>query len=180
MLIAVAGYSGAGKTTVLDCLQARTAGGVCYLGVLLRQGVVDRGLELTAENERLVRAQLHEECGVAALALQALPDIRCMAADGLVLLDAVYCAEEWQVYEEGLHKPLMLVAVRASFEVRAHRLARRMGRELTRDDLLARDTYEEAGMSAVLHLAHRTIDNDGDLGVLHASVKELIAALTGC
>jgi dephospho-CoA kinase len=173
MLVAVSGLSGAGKTTTIDYLEREGAGRRIYLGDLVHDEVNRRKLAQTLENERLIRLELRQQ-GMDALARLALPTIVRLMREGCVLLDAICTPEERMLYEAELRVPVAVIAISASFEIRAARLEKRQSRPTTREDLERRDRteLEQLRLEEVLASAEHKLTNEATLGELEAALDE--------
>jgi dephospho-CoA kinase len=116
MLIAVAGLAGAGKTTAIDHLESLGAGKRVYVGGLVLDEVRARGLQVTPENQKLVRLDLRRARGPDAFAVLAAPLVRDILSSGAnVLLDAIFCVEEYRYFRQLCADPVLLLAISASF-----------------------------------------------------------------
>ncbi|MCD9816655.1 AAA family ATPase [Bradyrhizobium japonicum] len=171
-LIAVTGYSGAGKTTALEIIQRkRASSSILYVGQLVSDEVLKRGLPPGPASEKAVRLQLRHEHGMAALANLASPQVMSdLATDNIVLVDAVCNIEEFEHYRTYCDQKALLIAIEANFDVRAGRVANRSSKKLSREELLERDEVERCSLrtdiaitSAGLHIA-----NEGSLDALDA------------
>jgi dephospho-CoA kinase len=140
-LIAVAGLSGAGKTTFINHLETLGAGTRVYLGQGVHDAIRAKGLQPTPENEKIVRFDLRSEHGPGALAAVALPKIlESLVSGRSVLVDAIFAMEEYQLLKTCENNcTSTLVAIRAPFETRAIRLRSRSVRPLTEQELRERD-----------------------------------------
>jgi len=180
MLIAAAGFAGAGKSTALRYLASTGAGDYYYVGGIVTREVEKLGLEATPENERRVRTQLREQSGMAALAQIAESDLReRLETAPAVLIDAICNIEEAQFYRDRFQDRLVIVAVQTSFEKRAERLALRAERKITRDELTERDRYEfeDLRIGRVIDAADHCVGNDGDRKALEQALDGLAKGL---
>ena len=174
-LIAVAGLSGAGKTTAIDYLTNFAGGQKVYLGDTVLNEVRARGLPATPENERSVRLDIRLQRGPGALAVLAAPIIQTLLKDGInVLVDAIFEIEEYQHLQTRCENSTpVLLGIEASFAVRAHRLRSRAERPLTRDQLKARDNTEatKLGTRSVIAGARYKIVNEGSMQAFHKELE---------
>jgi dephospho-CoA kinase len=76
LLIAVAGWSGSGKTTAIDHLSKIGAGEKIYIGEAVLDEIHARGMAPGPVSEQLVRLNLREQHGRGALALRAIPSVK--------------------------------------------------------------------------------------------------------
>jgi dephospho-CoA kinase len=133
-LLGVTGYSGAGKTSAIEYIAARSAADRIYVGQLVADEVIAQGLPPGADSEKAVRVRLREVNGMAGLAVLVAPAIRASFALGRsVLIDAICSLEELNYYRETLDATAVLVAILASFEARADRVAVRHEKTMTRE-----------------------------------------------
>ena len=166
-LIAVAGLSGAGKTTAIDHLASTCPGEVLYLGGMVLAEVRKRGLSSSPDIERKIRADIRKENGPAALAILGTPRVTRTLNSGVnILIDAIFTIEEYH-YLQKLDEVTnsILIAIEAPFETRYQRVSKRDQRQLTRTELEARDTYEisNLGTPTVMAEANYVITNDGPI-----------------
>jgi len=176
VLVAVCGLAGAGKTTTVDLLERLGRGVRVYVGAFVTAEVERRGLPASPGNEREVREDLRKQGGMDALARLALPTIRAIVSTGRVpLIDAIYCVEEYDLYKVSLDDAIVRLAITATKSERVQRLAARGLRPINADELTKRDAFEfdQLGLRAVISAAEHTIDNDGTLNDLEASLKRL-------
>jgi dephospho-CoA kinase len=182
MLIAATGLAGAGKTTSLEFLAAIGAGAYFYVGGIVRTEIERRGLELTPENERVVRQALRTERGMAALAERAAPEIQeKLAAGASVLIDAICNSEEATFYRDRFGAELKILAIDTPFDTRAARLAERQPRPMTEEQLRARDHFEceELSIETVIAQADLTLSNHGTQATLQAELRTMASELAG-
>jgi dephospho-CoA kinase len=174
-LIAVTGYSGAGKTTALELIQRKIPSNIFYVGQIVGDEVLKRGLPPGPDSERAVRLQLRSEQGMAALANLAAPVIiRALGADAKVLIDAVCNIEEFEHYCSHCDEEALLISVEASFDVRANRVANRSRKTLSREELLERDEVERCILRTDLAMASAKlrVSNEQSLDAFDASLLE--------
>ncbi|WP_114954269.1 AAA family ATPase [Sphingosinicella terrae] len=179
MLIAAAGFAGAGKSTALRHLASIGVGDYHYAGGIVTREVARLGLEAGPQNERRARDDLREKDGMAALAKIAEPDLRArLQVAPRVLIDAICNIEEAEYYRARFGGTLVILALQTKFELRATRLAVRPERPLSVHDLIRRDAYETETlrMDKVLNAADFTIVNDGDIADLETSLARLAKA----
>lgn len=177
MLIAVAGLSGAGKTTTVEHLQVRGVGRIIYVGAYVKTEVLSRGLALTPENEQAVRNAVREELGRDVFARRAIADIQKESQSATILLDAIYLEEEGEAYRRELESRLIVLGIEASFEVRASRLAMRKERPLSAEQLLKRDQFEvdDFRLEEVVVGADYRLRNEGTIEAFKNDLDTLAA-----
>jgi dephospho-CoA kinase len=174
LLVALSGLSGAGKTTAVNYLKNICEGQSIYLGGLVLQEVVKRGLAPCAENERLVRLDIRRQYGPAALAILAASRVEAYLKDDInVLVDAIFVIEEYQALQACCrNSQSVLLAIDASFETRCRRLGLRVERPLSREQVRTRDETEITilGTMAVIANADYTITNESSIQAFLAGV----------
>jgi dephospho-CoA kinase len=142
-LIAVTGFSGAGKTTAINFLASAIGGQKVYVGQLVLDEIAIRGISQGPESEQIVRLDLRQKYGRAGLAVLATPRIQqSLKANENVFLDAILSMEELNHCRQHCDGSLELVSILTSFDIRAERLSSRAERKLSRDELLNRDDLE--------------------------------------
>ncbi len=177
MLVAVAGLSAAGKTTAVEHLESLGIGRVLYVGGLVIDAVREQGLAVTPTNERLVREELRARDGNDVFARRALASLPASGQSETPLIDAICLREEAERYRQDLGHHLVILAIEATFEVRAARAAARTKKPLTRDDLAARDQLEcnKFRLLEVMADADYRLDNNGDLAAFRSALGDLAA-----
>lgn len=176
MLIAVTGLAGAGKTTAIRHLEAGGIGRQIYVGAYIQAEVRRRNLEVTAENESIVRDDMRRLFGRDVFANMVVRELGNSVPQEHLLLDAIYVREEADCYRQKLGMQIVILGLEADFELRAERLARRPNRSLTRQQLRDRDTYEceTLRIHEVVAAADHRLVNDRDL----ANFKRMLDALS--
>jgi dephospho-CoA kinase len=180
VLVAATGLAGTGKTTGLEFLAAIGAGTYFYVGGIVRDEIVARGLPASPESEREVREALRAAEGMAALARRAGPCLRDhLDAGETVLVDAVCNLEEADFYRATFGADVKILAIETTFDIRAKRLARRCPRPLSRDQLLARDRYEldKLAIGEVVAGADVHVPNSAGRAPFEAALRSFAASL---
>jgi dephospho-CoA kinase len=179
-LLGVTGYSGAGKTSAIEYLAARSGANRIYVGQLVADEVTARGLPPGADSEKTVRVGLRDLHGMAGLAVLVTPAIRANFALGRsVLIDAICSLEEIDYYRETFDASAVLVSILASFDIRAERVAVRSEKTMTREKLVERDELENIVLrtNLVIEAAEIKICNEGDLPELHEQLDAHVCGL---
>jgi dephospho-CoA kinase len=165
-LIAVTGFSGAGKTTAIQLLQSAGIGHRIYAGQIVLEEVIARGLPQGPDSENTVQIELRQQHGPLALAVLITPQItQCLEFGSNALLDAILSTDELQHYREHCRDRVTLLAISASFEIRAKRLENRRDRKSTAEQLRKRDESEAStlGIRNVIEAADCQLLNEGSL-----------------
>jgi dephospho-CoA kinase len=178
-LLGVTGYSGAGKTSAIEYLAARSRANRIYVGQLVADEVLARGLPPGADSERAVRVSLRELHGMAGLAVLVAPAIQTNFALGRsVLIDAICSLEELDYYRKTFDAAAVLVSIFASFDVRADRVAVRSEKTMTREKLVERDELENVVLrtNLAMEAAEIKIYNEGDFANFHDQLDAHVRA----
>jgi dephospho-CoA kinase len=140
-IIAIVGMPGAGKSEAVAYLQKKGIPFVRF-GEVTDNGVKELGLELTPQNERMVREKIRNELGMAAYAIKSEPRINEILKDhDMIALDGLYSWEEY-IYLKKKFPELTLIHVYAEPKIRYARLEKRPIRPLTPQEAAQRDIAE--------------------------------------
>jgi dephospho-CoA kinase len=176
VLIGVTGLSGAGKSTCADYLVEHLPGSKVYVGEAVQDEVRLRGLQVTADTEKAVRAAVRAEEGSDAFARRSLPKIRELLQNGCALIDAVYVQSEWELYGSTFNDLAVLIHVHACQAIRIERLANRRERPLSADELIERDAFEfeNLKLADVFAMADHRLTNEADCQDLYRQLDAFI------
>lgn len=118
--------------------------------------------------------------GMAALAALAAPQaIRELSAGRAALIDAVYNAEEFAHYHAHCDQSAKLVSIEAGFDIRAARVASRIGKPLSREQLLERDEVERCTLRTDITIASADLRlvNEASIADLQARLQKALPSL---
>ena len=101
----------------------------------------EANLEITPENERMIREGLRRDLGMGAFAKILLPRIKEYAKDSDVVLDGLYSWDEYKILNEELDD-IKMIAVITDKNIRYNRLSEREIRPLTNEQAKDRDIAE--------------------------------------
>jgi dephospho-CoA kinase len=143
IILAVAGLAGSGKSEASEYIAQRTGWPKIHFGNMVTDETSRRGMELTQENERVVREEYRAKLGMGALALMAMPKIKEYAesADG-VIVESMYSWEEYLELLKEFGDQFKVLAIFASPQTRGLRMAKRPLRPLEPEELKNRDFTE--------------------------------------
>jgi dephospho-CoA kinase len=178
-VIALVGLAGSGKSEAGKVLQAMGYT-VVYFGGAVLEEVRRRGLEVNSDNERLVREDLRQQHGMAAMALLKLPDIERLRAQGAkVAIDGLYSFAEFELLRGRLGHRLKLIAIHTPRQLRYQRLAARPVRPLTPEQVDQRDYFEIKNLDkgGPIAMADVHVVNADDAEALHRRVEQAVAAI---
>jgi dephospho-CoA kinase len=168
--------AGAGKSVAGKFLES-TGYRIIKLGSYIIGEIRRRDLAVTPSNEKLVREALRQERGMSAVATLALPELeRLLLESRHVAIEGLFNLAEYDLLQETLQRPIIIIALATSKRTRYERLAKRRERSLTPSEAIERDlleikTVDKAGPIA---LADFTIINDGEVTDLHEKMSQVI------
>lgn len=140
---------GSGKSIVADELVKKGFGYVRF-GQVVVDKVVESGLEVNADNEKIIREKLRKELGMGAIALLTMPKIDQLLDESSVAADGLYSWTEYKILKEKYGNLMYVVAVFSPPELRYKRLESRVEvndnrnrfRPISRNDSKKRDYAE--------------------------------------
>lgn len=177
-ILAFVGMPGAGKTEAADYLRAKGIPFVRF-GEITDEGVREAGLELTPENERMIREKLRRELGMAAYAIKSKPKIESLLQDhDTIGIDGLYSWEEYVLLKKE-YPDLTLIHIFAEPPKRYERLSEREIRPVPFEKSRDRDIaeLEQLNKGGPISIADYMIENDSDLPSLHTKIDSLAPRL---
>ncbi len=178
-VLAIVGMPGSGKSVVTKRIEELGYYTIRF-GKLIVDEVVNRGLEINPENERMVREDLRKRFGMDVCAKLSLPKIEeALAEDRKVAIDGLYSLSEYETLNDKLNGKIILIAIYTSRDVRYSRLTERQERPLTREEAVNRDLMEikHIEKAGPIALADYTIINDGSVKDLLDKINKLLTNL---
>lgn len=139
-LIAIVGMCGSGKSIASDFYEKRGYKKVYFGGVTMDK-LKEAGLEITPDNERMMREKLRKEHGMSAFAKLLLPKIDELLSNNNVVLDGLYSWDEYIVLNEK-YPNINLIAIIVDKSIRYERLGSRDIRPFSKEDAIKRDVTE--------------------------------------
>lgn len=175
---------GSGKHEVADVAEEEGVP-VVTMGDVVRAECRERGLDPTDHHGQVAQS-LRDENGPTAIAEASLPYVEeALEESDTVLVDGLRSPDEVDLFREEFDEAFSVLAVEASFDTRADRLAER-GRDASDEDRAELREREERelgwGTGEVIEDADRTIKNeDRSLEEFHAAVGRVFreARVTG-
>ncbi len=140
-IIAVVGMCGAGKSVASEHLESLGYQKV-YFGNVTMEKLKEANLEITPDNEKMMREKLREDLGMGAFAKILLPKIKGYAKNGNVVLDGLYSWDELTILKNEFHDDLKVIAVISDKKIRYNRLSQRPIRPFSQEDAIKRDISE--------------------------------------
>ncbi len=163
-IVAIVGMCGSGKSVASELLESLGWKKVYFGGVTMEQ-LQKEGLEVTPENEKMMRERLRKEHGMGAYATILLPRIRSYAEEENTVLDGLYSWDELKILKDELGEQMKVIAIIADKELRYERLAKREIRPFTKEQAMARDIAEIENLAkgGPIAFADYYIDNSHDI-----------------
>jgi dephospho-CoA kinase len=176
-LLCFVGMPGAGKSSCVDYLKEKGFPSVYFGGITLKE-VKNRGLDVTPENEKLVREDLRRLHGTDAYAKLIAEEIDHLAEAGQhdIVVDGLYSWSEYKFFKKKYGHNAIIIAIVAPRELRHKRLEKRAVRPLTPEEASARDYAEIENLEkgGPIGNADYTILNDRDLPYVIERLDELL------
>ncbi|MBI5221034.1 MAG: AAA family ATPase [Candidatus Liptonbacteria bacterium] len=178
IVLAVVGLPGAGKTEASEYIVKKTNWGHVHFGnIVTVDEIKKRGLELNEENERMIREDLRAKGGMGVLAAMSLPKIKELFATSSVLIESHYSWEEYIILKDAFGDDFRVLALFASPETRAARMAKRPHRPLTAEEFRSRDYSQIANLHQAGPIARADwmIINEGTVAELQKNIDQVLA-----
>lgn len=178
-IVAIVGMCGSGKSIASDYLEENGYKKV-YFGGVTMEVLKEKGLEVTPENEKMIRENLRKEHGMGAYAKLLLPRILEYSKKSPTVLDGLYSWDEYKILKDELKNDITVIAVITKKELRYARLAKREVRPLTREEAEKRDIAEIENLAkgGPIAFADYYISNDGDIESYKEQLKNIIDEVT--
>ncbi len=176
IIVAVVGLCGAGKSEVTNIFLENKFEKV-YFGDVTFDEMKKRNMEITEENERVIREELRATNDMAIYAKKSEPKIKKAYEEGKnVVVESLYSWSEYKYLKEIYKANFKLLAVVTDRDLRAERLKNRPNRPLTDEEVTQRDyseieNIEKAGPIAI---ADHFVLNNGTFEELKEQVQEYI------
>ena len=172
-IIAIVGMCGSGKSIASGYLENIGYKKVYFGGVTMDK-LKEEGLDITPDNERMMRERLRKDLGMGAYAIVLLPKIKELAKDNDVVLDGLYSWDELKILQKEFR--MTTIAVVADKQIRYERLSKRLERPLKEDDAIKRDIteIENIAKSGPIAYADYYIFNNGTTEEFQVRLKEIL------
>lgn len=174
-IIAIVGMCGVGKSVASELLEKLNYKKVYFGGVTMDK-LKEEGMEVTPENEKIMRERLRSEYGMGAYAIILLPKIKELSLENNVVLDGLYSWDELKILKEELGNSLSVIAVVADKNLRYNRLSVRDVRPFTREEAIRRDISEIENIAKAGPIAYADyyIDNNYDLETYEKRLYDIL------
>ena len=180
-IIAIVGMCGSGKSIASEMLEEKGYEKIYFGGVTLEK-LKEKNLEVTPENEKMMREKLREDLGMGAFAKILLPRIKEVSQTKNVVLDGLYSWDEYKILSEELSNQLVLIAIVTDKKIRYSRLEKREVRPLTKKEAKMRDLSEIENIAKAPPIAYADyfIFNNGTLEEYEQRLDEILKEIEGC
>lgn len=178
-IIAIVGMCGSGKSIASDYYENRGYKKVYFGGVTMDQ-LKKEGLDVTPENEKMMRERLRSEYGMAAYAILSLPKIEEYAKTSNVVLDGLYSWDELVVLKEKF-SDLKVISIVVDKEIRYNRLSVREVRPFTFEEAKNRDISEIENLAKGGPIAYADyfILNNGGMDMYTSELDRITKLIEG-
>ena len=174
-IIAIVGMCGSGKSVASELLVKKGYKRVYFGGVTMDK-LKEKGLEVTPENEKMMREKLREDLGMGAFATILLPKIKELAETGNVVLDGLYSWDEYKILDNEFKKQMVTIGIVCDKKIRYSRLKKREIRPFTSSEARDRDLSEIENIAKAPPIAYADyyIFNNGTLEDYEKRLDEII------
>jgi dephospho-CoA kinase len=185
--IAIVGMAGAGKSVVADELILQ---GYQFFrfGQITMDIIIEKGLEPTEQNEKMIRENVRKEYGMGAYAILNLHKIDNLLKNGNVAGDGLYSWDEFKILKEKYREQLCVLAVYAPPNIRYERLSQRKtpakdknlrNRPMALEQAKSRDfaEIENIAKAGPIAMADFTLVNTGSLSDLYQQLNRVLSEI---
>ena len=172
-IVAIVGMCGSGKSIASEYLENIGYKKVYFGGVTMDK-LKEEGLEITPDNEKMMRERLRKDLGMGAYAIVLLPKIKELAKESDVVLDGLYSWDELKILQKEFN--LTTIAVVADKLLRYDRLSKRIERPFNREDAIKRDITEIENIAKAGPIAYADyyIFNNGTIEEFHNRLENIL------
>ena len=172
-IVAIVGMCGSGKSIASEYLENIGYKKVYFGGVTMDK-LKEEGLEITPDNEKMMRERLRKELGMGAYAIVLLPKIKELAKESDVVLDGLYSWDELKILQKEFN--LTTIAVVADKLLRYDRLSKRIERPFNKEDAIKRDITEIENIAKAGPIAYADyyIFNNGTIEEFHNRLENIL------
>ena len=174
--VAIVGMCGSGKSIASKYIKDLGYKNVYFGGVTMEK-LKEAGLEVTPENEKMMREKLRRELGMGAYAKVLLPRILELSKDYDVVLDGLYSWSELKILEEEFD--MRTIAIVCDKNLRYDRLSKRDVRPFNNEEAKKRDITEIENIEKAGPIAYADyfIYNNGSMEEYYKRLDEIIKLL---
>lgn len=172
-IIAIVGMCGSGKSVACDYLENLGYKKVYFGGVTMDK-LKESGLEITPDNEKMMREKLRQDLGMGAYAKVLLPKIKELSINNDVVLDGLYSWDELVILNNEFK--MTTIAVVEDKKLRYERLEKRVVRPFSKSDAIKRDISEIENIAKAGPIAYADyyIFNNSTINDFHNRLAEIL------
>lgn len=172
-IIAIVGMCGSGKSVACDYLENLGYKKVYFGGVTMDK-LKEIGLEITPDNEKMMREKLRQDLGMGAYAKVLLSKIKELSINNNVVLDGLYSWDELVILNNEFK--MTTIAVVADKKLRYERLEKRVVRPFSKSDAIKRDISEIENIAKAGPIAYADyyIFNNSTINDFHNRLAEIL------
>jgi len=180
IILAIVGLVGAGKTEITEYVMKKTGWPKVYFGDATFDEMKKEGLEINEVNERKTREGIRAKFGMGGYAILNIPRVKGFFKNSSVVVESLYSWEEYLEMKKEFGDVFKVLAVFASPDIRAERMANRSYRPLTKEEFFSRDyaQIENSHQAGPVARADFMVLNEGTLEELHKQIDEIISKLS--
>lgn len=181
IVLAIVGLAGTGKSELTKLVTTTYEFTPIYFGGCILKELQRRQLEPTSQNERLVREELRANRGMHVIAELSYPEIQSALIQAEnVVIDGLYSASEYEYLKNRLSNEFFVLAVHASKKLRYERLASRVVRPLSPEEVDSRDYFEIKNLEKCepIVLADYHVVNENSIDELAQAIERVMTELT--
>lgn len=179
LILAVVGMPASGKSEVLKLLEKKYNFFHLYYGDITFDEIKKRGMEITQDNEKLVREELRSGGDLSVYSKLLLPKIENAIETGYknILLESMYNIYEYEYIKDFYGDRLKVLAIHADRDVRMERIKNRKERSLNEDELQKREIAEAKNLqkgSVIAYADFHYINNGSDMDKFKTDIEDLL------
>ncbi len=179
-IIALVGMPGAGKSVCVEYLEKKGWPSLYFGGITIDE-IATRGLEVSPENEKIVREDIRAKEGMDAYAKRMIPKIDKLYQEGssTIIIDGLYSWSEYKILKQQYGDNLVVIAIAATRKLRHQRLENRPVRPLTNQEVEKREYAEIENIEKGGPIANSdyTIVNDNDQQALVENLESILSQI---
>lgn len=176
-IIVILGMCGSGKSVFCDYLVKKGYNKI-YFGDVTFDKLKEEGLEMTPENEKMIRERLRKEGGMGVYATLNLPKIKEAIKLGDVLVESLYSWDELKILQDEFDN-VVTIGIVVDKQIRYERLEKRDYRPFTKEQAIDRDIteIENSKKAGPIAYADYYIFNNGTIKEFEKRIEEILKVM---
>lgn len=174
-IIVILGMCGSGKSVFCDYLEKKHDFKRIYFGEVTFDKLKESGLEVSPDNERMMREKLRQDGGMGVYATLNIPKIKDAINTSDVLVESLYSWDELKILQENFSN-ITTIAIVVDKHIRYERLEKREYRPLTKEEAAKRDLSETENIKKCEPIANADyyIMNNGTIDEFYERCDEVL------